>query len=245
MKNMKMNATRRPMILAATMLALATLSACSTVPYRCPLDPNEKPESATACKNMHEALNGAKRGTGGNMSVFLDDKGRIVPREIMENRAAEPLANKQGTNEPFYPASGQPVFQQPKEFKAWTPSYQDAEGNLHDSNTAWFITPGRWTRGSMDQPGSAGENMLRPAAPNERPKGKVVATDSRGNPIQGQPAQARPSADQAKKDADAAALKSLSQAANSSANKASAQPAANPQAQSAPGVTAPAVLLGN
>lgn len=242
MKTSNMHAIRRTTI-ALSLLALASLTACTSIGYRCPLDPNEKAESSTACKGMEDAMTGAKRGSGGHTSVFLDDQGRIIPRELIENRAASPLVNNPAGNGAYYAETGQPVFQQAKVFKAYTGAYQDSEGHLFDGQNSWFTTQGRWTRGTLDQPGHAGQNLLRPANPNERPAGRIVNVDRNGNLVV--PAKAQPvNADQVKKEADAAALKSLSQAANASATKATA-PAAKAPPQSAAGVTAPAVLLGN
>lgn len=246
---MKSHALRHSSLLLAG-LAVAALSACSTVAYRCPLDPNDKAESPTACANMHDAMEGAKRQAGGRTSVFLDDQGRIVPREIIEQRTAQPLASGGGTSPGFFPSSGQPVFIQPKQFQVWTGAYQDAEGNLHDGHHSWFTTPGRWSRGTVSTPGDVGKHLLAPAQPSDKPKGRILALDPRtGKPVAQQSgtapqqgAQGQVNAQQTAKDADAAALKALSQAANSSASNAGA-PKAQVPATAAPGITAPAVQL--
>lgn len=248
MNNMNTQALRRTTFLLAG-LALASLTACTSIGYRCPLDPSEKPESETACLNMQEAMEGAKNRTGGRTSVFLDDQGRIIPRELVEQRIAQPIVGVSPGGAGYYESSGQPAFIQPKVFQVWSGAYQDAEGNLHDGHHSWFSTPGRWSRGSVSSPGVVGKNLLQPATPNEKPAGRIVTLDQRtGQPVAQKAAaatSAQPSAQAAGKDADAAALKALSQAANSSAATASAskpQPApAQPTA--APGITAPSVQL--
>lgn len=241
-----MQTLRRTTFIAAAVLSATVLSGCVGVAYRCPLDPSDKPDAPTACKNMHEAMDGAKRGTGGATSVFLDDKGRIIPREIMENRAASPIRSDSANNEVYFPNSGTPAFVQPKKFKVWTRAYQDAEGNLHDGHNSWFTTPGRWSRGTLDSNVSTAQNLMVPARATDRPKGRIIATDRNGNPLEKKAPTSVPqtTADQAKREADAAALRSLSQAANS-VSKSPVGQQARPAAQSASGVTAPAVLLGN
>lgn len=226
-------------------LAVAALSGCTSIGYRCPLDPAEKADSPTACANMQDAIEGAKRQTGGRTSVFLDDKGRIVPREIIEQRTAQPVGGGGEPSNGFYPSSGQPAFIQPKVFQVWSGAYQDTEGNLHDGHHSWFTTPGRWSRGTVSTPGDVGKHLLAPALPNEKPKGRILSLDPRtGQPvvIQNVPTPATQSPQQTAKDADAAALKALSQAANSSASRATA-PKAQLPATAAPGITAPAVQL--
>lgn len=240
---MKIMTKARSLPFAAVLAGLA-LSACTSVEYRCPLDPNGKPTSSTACKGMDDAYQASKRGAGGSTSVFMDDKGRIVPREVLEGRAATPLSEAgKAANAGYFAPSGEPVFQQPKQFQVWSESFRDANGNLHDGHHVWFTTPGRWLRGTMDTPGAVGQNVLRPVQGSDRPQGRVVQADRNGNVAQGQTPSA---AQQAKKDGDAAAMASLSQAANSSANAAgnkAAQKVAPRQA--AAGVTAPSLNLND
>jgi hypothetical protein len=241
----KLNNARFP-LLAAVLVSTLGLSACSSVGYRCPLEHDGKAEFPTACASMQDAMAGAKKGTGGKNSVLMDDKGRLVPRELLENKVATPLT---GTAEPYRNKSGDPVFHQPKVFQVWTGAFVDAEGNLHDGHTSWFSTPGRWAYGTVDRPGDVGANTMRPALPDSRPAGRVVKIDpNTGKELQapaGQPKQA--AASQNTQERDKAALQTLSSAANSAAAKSQAQPAqpAMAKAPSAPGVTAPALGLSD
>lgn len=237
---MKNHKTARFPLLAAMLLSTLALSACTTVGYRCPLATDKKSEYPTACASMQDAMTGARKGTGGKTSVLMDDKGRLVPRELLENKAATPLA---GQLEPYRTKSGDPVFTQPKVFQAWTGAFVDAEGNLHDGHNSWFATPGRWAYGTVDRPGDVGANTMRPALPDARPAGRIVKVDRQtGRPIEQKPAA------ESVKERDKAALQSLSGAANSAAAaaaaKAQSQPAAAKPAN-ASGVTAPAVGLGD
>ncbi|KVP40087.1 hypothetical protein WJ87_07850 [Burkholderia ubonensis] len=244
MKNLK--SVRFP-LLAAVLLGTIGLSACTSIGYRCPLNADEDSEYPTACSSMQEAMAGARKGTGGKTSVLMDDKGRLVPAELLENKPAKPLAAQ--SKEPFRAKSGDPVFHQPKVFQVWTGAFVDAEGNLHDGHTSWFSTPGRWAYGTVDRPGDVGNNTMRPALPDTRPTGRVVKIDPRtGTEVQAQPQQ---SATQSAQDREKAALQNLSSAANSAAANAKAQAAPQPQvtsvkpATAAPGVTAPAVGLSD
>lgn len=233
----------RSAMLMATLLAALGLSACTSPGYRCPLDGAEA-ESSTACAGMQDAIVAARQGTGGKTSVLLDDKGRLVPRELLENKPARPLS---GTDaQPYRAKSGEPVFYQPKVFQVWSSAFVDAEGNLHDGHTAWFSTPGRWAYGSVDQPGDVGSNTLRPAMPEARPQGRIVKVDKNGREIP-DPAAAKPAAAAAAPAAaptaaqqrDKAALQELSTAAQGAATQA-AKPA-----PAAGGVTTPTVGLAD
>lgn len=221
--------------------AIMGLSACSSIGYRCPLDPNEQPSTPTACAGMHDAISGAKKGTGGRTSVFVDDQGRIVPPELIESSTANPIAGSvTGHQARHTPPSGSPVYQNPKVYQVWSSSFQDSNGNLHDGHHAWFATPGKWNTGTVDSSSSVGSNIMKPTSPKDMPFGQVVPTDRHGNPIRGageisyqpvtqQSQQSSQSTDQV--------LESLGQAASA------AQRQGAPQ--SASGVTAPAVRLGN
>lgn len=237
--------TRFP-LLAAVLLGTLGLSACTTVGYRCPLEHEGKAEFPTACASMQDAMAGAKKGTGGKTSVLMDDKGRLVPRELLENKVAQPLPSN---NEPYRVKSGEPVFHQPKVFQVWTGAFVDAEGNLHDGHTSWFSTPGRWAYGTVDRAGDVGNNTMRPAVPDARPAGRIVKIDPRtGLEVQPQSAQQQqqaPAAQNNQKERDKAALQTLSNAANSATAAAKPQPTAAAKAPTAAGVTAPAVGLGD
>lgn len=239
MKNLKF---ARISLTAAVLLGTLGLSACTTVGYRCPLEHDAKAEFPTACASMQDALAGAKKATGGRTSVLMDDKGRLVPRELLENRVATPLV---GNPEPYRNKSGDPVFHQPKVFQVWTGAFVDAEGNLHDGHTSWFSTPGRWAYGTVDRPGDLGNNTMRPALPDARPAGRIVKIDPRTGveaQVQAQPQQnaAKPT----QQDNNKAALQTLSSAANSAAARTQPQSAAA-HAPTAAGVTAPAVGLAD
>jgi hypothetical protein len=246
MKNLK---TFRLPLLAAVLLSTAGLSACISPGYRCPLEADKDIEFPTACANMKDAMAGARAGTGGQTSVLMDDKGRLVPREMLDRKVAKPLA-AQGT-EPYHEKSGDPQFYQPKKFEVWTRAFVDANGNLHDGTTSWFTTPGRWAYGTVDRPGDVGANTMRPAMPDTRPAGRIVKKDQNGNIVSAQPQAAAVA--QPAQQRDKAALQNLSAAANSAAANAKAQQAqsqalsaANAVVQSpATGVTAPAVGLGD
>jgi len=231
----------RGLLATSALIGVLTLSACASVEYRCPLDPSEEPESPTACAGMYEALQGARKGTGGKVSVFLDDQGRIVPPEMIEGVAAKPIEGSlQSSIGRYASPSGQPVFQNPKVFQVWSSSFVDANGNLHDGHSAWFATPGRWHDGSVDVPHVVGENVLRPTKPGDAPVGTVVPSQpyARQNQ-QTQPTRFQPVTQPSvttQQDTQRS-LEALGQAATSQQRRAAPQTAA--------GVTAPAVTLGN
>jgi hypothetical protein len=241
MKNLKI--ARLPLMTAA-LLGMLGLSACTTVGYRCPLEPGKEVASPTACSSMQEAMTGSRKGTGGKTSVLMDDKGRLVPPELLENKVARPLAN-QG-NEPYRAKSGDPVFHQPKVFQAWTGAFVDAEGNLHDGHTSWFSTPGRWAYGTVNRPGEVGSNTMRPALPDTRPAGRIVKIDPRTG-LEAQ-SQQQTTAAPTSQERDKAALQSLSAAAATASAGTKPQPATQPAPAVKPvlnatGVTSPAVGL--
>lgn len=237
----------RTPLMAAMIFGTLGLSACTSIGYRCPLEGDEDAEYPTACSSMQDAMAGARKGTGGKTSVLMDDKGRLVPPELLDNRVAKPLSS-QASREPYREKSGDPVFHQPKVFQVWSSAFVDAEGNLHDGHASWFSTPGRWAYGTVDKPGVVGNNTMRPALPDARPAGRVVTVDQAGRPLAQQPqAQAAP-AQSTQQARDKEALQQLSSAANSAAAnaKAPAQAAsARAPAAAAPGVTAPAVQLAD
>lgn len=259
----------RPLKLAGIIAWLAALSACTSIGYRCPLDPSDKAEDATACASMQDAMAGAKKQTGGKVSVLMDDKGRLVPPELLSKTTARPLAN-QGVG-PFREKTGSPVFVQPKVFQVYTESFQDANGNLHDGHHSYFSTPGRWSYGTMDRGTAAGAHVMGPSRPTDRPDGRIVTMDPRTGlpaaapqtsptpPSAAQQAAAVNSAATAStamstQQRERAALQNLSSAANNAAANANMANARiqGQQAQgqvswpgSAPGVTQPAVKLGN
>lgn len=253
------NINKRPLVLAAVMAATLGLSACSSIGYRCPLDPTEKPESATACAGMNEAMAGAKADKGGRTSVLLDDRGRIVPREVIMGKAAVPLKEAIGqVREPYNENSGSPNFIPPKQFQVWASSFVDANGALHDGHTAWVSTPGRWAYGTVDGSSATGDALLRPATPQDVPA-RIVEKSSNGSTSATVTVK---KSDQNKQERDKAALQALSNAANSAAQGTAEKPAANPvvkeaqqqmkdsttavvNPQAATGVTAPAISLSN
>ncbi|HDR9103500.1 hypothetical protein [Paraburkholderia sp. A3RO-2L] len=235
---------------AALLVSVLGLSACA-VGYRCPLSEDEKPDSPTACASMQDAMAGARAGTGGKTSVLMDDKGRLVPHELLEKKVARPLAL--GNAGPYHEKSGDPVFHQPQVYEVWTGAFVDADGNLHDGHTSWFTTPGRWAYGTVDQPSGMGDSLMKPARPDARPAGRVVKV----NPQTGEeikPATTAPATPQAR---EQAALQNLSNAASSAAQRvgnktgqqagAQAQPVATPRVttSTAPSVTAPAINLAD
>lgn len=250
---------------SALALAVLSLSACTSIGYRCPLDPTETPDSPIACAGMPLALKGAKAGTGGSVSALLDDKGRLVPRELIEGRPATPLSAV-GSTEPYRNKSGDPVFEPPKKFEVWASAFVDGNGNLHDGHHAWFTTPGRWKYGTVGASGPVGDNTLRPALPTDLPSGRIVKKAENGQATGGVVVN-KPGPNATQKDKDQAALQSLSAAAKNVADRntsgtgqvgqptpvsspaagaAAGQPASPTSVNtlSAPGVTAPAVSLG-
>lgn len=227
-------------LICLSLLSVITLSACTSIGYRCPLDPNEKPESATACASMHEAMEGARKGTGGRTSVFLDDKGRIVPPELHTGKAAVPLAVKMA--EPYTKPSGTPAYSQPKVFQVWSSAFKDEHGNLHDGHHSWFATPGEWNYGTVNKSGVVGKNIMRPTTPLDRLPGVVVPTDRKGNPIVVTPQPNQRGNPQLQPPASAG-LNESQQALNDLSNAAARQ--SPPRTASGIGITAPQVQLGN
>lgn len=245
----------RPLTMVAVLAGVVGLSACTSIGYRCPLDPSEKPDSPTACAGMNDAMQGAKKGTGGKTSVLLDSQGRIVPPESLAGRPAQPLAAAAGRGvEPYQAATGSPVFVQPKVFQAYTSSFKDANGALHDGHTAWFTTPGRWAYGSMDAAGDITGQVMRPANPLDLPAGRVLTPDeAKTRQAQTQQAAAQSAQPATQQARDKAALQTLSDAASSASNKSgqstrpatAATPVQTTPPQAAAGVTAPAIQLNN
>lgn len=234
MKMMNSPSLSKVRLLAAA-ASIVGLSACSTVGYRCPLDPDQKPESPTACAGMFDALAGAKANTGGKTSVLMDDKGRLVPIELIEQRPAVPLGVQPAEVAAYRAASPAPGFVPSKVFQAWTPGGVDAQGVMHEGHHSWFATPSRFAAKPIGQADSNMANaLLQPVRPGELPEGRIVPpTLNQGARVLQQPAgQARPGQPVSNKEA----LTNLSRAADSAAGK--AQPAA-------PAVTAPAVRLAD
>lgn len=239
----------RSMKTLLVLAGVATLAGCSSIGYRCPLDATEKPEYPTACSSMQEAMSGAKRGTGGKTSVLMDDKGRLIPPELLKAQGKAPVF---AGNEPYRQKSGDPVFVQPKKFQAWTRATVDVNGNLHDGHHAWFTTPGRWAYGTLDKPGVVGANTLSPARPEPAPGRVVSEAEAQARAAQQRTPQpnagnvrAAP-AGNSTQEREQAALQNLSAAANSFSNPRNPQPQPKPaQAKqaAAPGVTAPELGL--
>lgn len=268
---MSNNNITRSLKLAGILAGLAALSACTSIGYRCPLDATDSPEEVTACASMSEAMAGSKKGTGSKTSVLMDEKGRLIPPELLSKTPVRPLANQ--AKGPYRDKTGSPAFIQPKVFQVYTESFQDGNGNLHDGHHSYFSTPGRWAYGTMDRNTDVSAHVMGPSRPSDRPDGRIVVVDPRTglvmNPQQQGAQQTRPTPPSAAAQAAAvntaagasqsmstqqrerAALQNLSNAANSAAANANA---ANRQIQAqgqpnwpgaAPGVTAPAVQLGN
>lgn len=221
--------------LLALAAAVASLSACTSVGYRCPLDPTDDPDSPTACAGMHDALQGAKHtsNSGSRTSVLLDAEGRQIPSAMRTNKPRSPLAGSvvdEGAPEPYRTKAGDPIFEPPKVFQTWVRSFVDAEGNLHEGHHTWFSTPGRWRYGDLRAAGEVGGDLMRPALPSDRTHGRVQApTAPTPQPTAG-PTTAP------KQVTDKAALNNLSSAASAMNNR-------QVPSQVAPGMTAPAVNL--
>lgn len=252
------------------MAAVMLVSGCSTIGYRCPLDPSDSPDSATACASMQDAMKGAKNGTGGKTSVLLDDKGRIIPAEMTSRSAINPLGSR--TAEPYRQKSGTPVFEPPKVFQVWSAAFVDSEGNLHDGHHAWFSTPGRWAYGTVDKVGAIGANSMGPNRPDSVQGGRIVQPSGNGSNVMrparpgaggvSQTQSTKPAVNElsqpkseaaSQQERDAQALQNLANAANQAPNSkvlASDQAKAKALAQSqmgrvaAPGVTSPGIQLG-
>lgn len=248
-RNTNMN-LKRAVLIAGVIASGLSLTGCMNLGYRCPMDPSAKPDSPTACTNMHDAMNGARNNTGGQMSVVLDDKGRLVPKALTEGKPLTPMAaisQATAASEPYRTASGEPVFEQPRVYRAWTPAFVDGEGNLHDGHHTWFATPGRWAYGNLPAvnspgvapPGGGGaavSNLMKPALPGEGlPPGRQ-ATQVK---TQQQPPAAQPTGEK-----DAAAMRNLSAAAINASGQ-GARPATTKQAAipGSGGVTQPALQL--
>lgn len=215
--------------LLALAAAVASFGACTSVGYRCPLDPSDDPDSPTACAGMHDAMQGAKQGGGSRTSVLVDAEGRQIPRAMRDNKPRSPLADAidEGAPEPYRTKAGDPIFEPPKVFQTWVRSFVDAEGNLHEGHHTWFSTPGRWRYGSLRTSGEVGGELMHPAMPGERLQGRVqVPTSAAPTAGGGTPRQV----------SDQAALKNLSAAAGAMNNR-------QIPSQATPGVTAPAVNL--
>ena len=218
-------------------VAVLGLSACTSIGYRCPLDPSKKPESPTACAGMSDAIAGAKQGTGGKTSVFLDDKGRLVPPELLQNRTAKPLAAVAApSEEPFRDATGEPVLHKPRLFQVWSAAFVDDNGNLHDGHHSWFATPSRWAYGSVNQPGIVGDHTIVPAMPGELPSGRILPAATRNST--NHQVQVMTQAER-----DKAALQALSNAAESAHSQ--AQKRNSTTGAAVPAVTAPSMGLGD
>lgn len=248
--------------LLASAGVLLAVSACSSVAYRCPLNPTQAPEEATACVGMNDAMAGSRKGTGGNLSVVMDNQGRLVPHELLYGKVARPVLGQGESHQgPYQAPTGSPVFVQPRTYQVYTESFQDANGNLHDGHHAYFVTPGHWNRGEMDRPTEIGANLMGPTRPGEQPPGRIVTTDARTGAMLATPTPKAPPApltEQQRSQAakagakaaagmlgpqadDRAAMKNLSDAANNAAQQAGRSGARG----LAPKVTAPSVQLGS
>lgn len=235
-----MTLRKYPNLLTKFLLSAATivtLSACGSLPYRCPLDAKDgKPDSPTACAGMKDALDAAKQGRGGKHSVLVDDKGRIVPPEVT-NKVSLTVIN----NEPYHEPSGTPQYIAPKVHQVWTPAYVDGKGNLHDGRTSYFTTKGEWRYGSLDgaytEGNHVGESLFRPGSPNDLPKGRILDKEelTPKKVTTGQAAGKQAPSDKV-------ALQNLSDAAQRAASD---QTNTVKSAQSAPGVTSPSVQLAD
>ena len=233
---------------------LATLGACSTPPYRCPLDPGQSPDSLTACTSMQSALAGAKASTGGAVSVMLDDEGK--PAAQAKSGAHASLAERIAiAQEGGFKAS--PAFEPPKLYQMWTPSQIDGQGVFHEARQSWLATTGRWrlqgvpgegykpsvsaqTTVAGNSSGASGQShILRPAVPSDSTSARYTPTpkvEPRAAAAAPAPAPAAVPATPvvAQKEQKASALSNFSAAITQSAKK-PAQPI----------ITAPAVNLAD
>lgn len=228
-------------LMTLSLTALLTLSACSSVGYRCPLDPGEQASSPTACVGMQDALKGAVNGTGGRTSVVLDDYGRIVPVEYSANNTnpAQGMKPSPAVAASASAPSGQPVYQNPQIYQVWTNSFEDGNGNFHDGHHSWFATPGKWNKGTVDPSNSVGNNIMRPTTPSDMPAGQIVVTDRNGNPrMQTAPITYQPITERSPE--STAAIQNLS-----SNLEAATQSQRNAVIQTQSGVTSPSVRLGH
>lgn len=224
--------------LAAT--TLTALSACTSVPYRCPLEAGDKETKTTACAGMHESLSAAKKGQGGKQSVHLDAKGRIIPTEMLQKRPLQVLVD-----EPAAEPSGTPQYKQPKVFQVWTPGYVDGAGNLHDGRNSYFATKGEWRYGSLDGSGARGgdvaEDLMRPSRQADLPEGRIITeAEAKAKKQVLKPGSTAP-AQAAAAPSDKVVLQNLSDSAQRAAD--SQKAAASTQA--APGVTAPSLKFAD
>ena len=226
-------------LLTAALIACGILSGCASPSYRCSLDPEDAPESPTACTSMQEALSGAKSGGGGRNSVMMDDSGKLVngisaPSSLKQaggNALIARLAVSQSSGEAFKSA---PVFEAPKVFQFWTPAQVDAQGVFHEGRQSWLATTGYWraqgVEGSGYQPSISARTQplgstasggllqgsgssLRPSMPTDSLSAKFIA----GSKQEVKPAASAPSAAPAA--STPAATTPAASAANAAAKK--------------------------
>lgn len=167
---MKIPFTR--LALAVPMLALA---ACSTPGYQCPL----VAQDAGRCSSLEQAYQQSLKANPhtAQQSVFLARNAR----DVMATQAPESF---QGYPQPQ--ERGMPVFREPQVHRVWGAPWTDANGILHGGEYLYFVTPGRWNYGSMQDPGQA-SGMFQPVKPGKygfepivaRPK---VQTETTGAP---------------------------------------------------------------
>lgn len=239
MKNLTSNSSVLvKLALAAT--ALTALSACTSVPYRCPLEVGDKETRTTACAGMHDSLTAAKKGQGGKQSVHLDEKGRIIPPEMVQKRPVQVL-----DDEPAVEPSGTPQYKQPKVFQVWTPGYVDSAGNLHDGRNSYFATKGEWRYGTLDGNGGrgsdVGEDLMRPARQSDMPEGRII-TDTE---LKDRKQQVLKPGSTAPAQTAAPSEKVVLQNLSDSAQRAADSQKSATTTQAAPGVTAPSLKFAD
>ena len=258
--------TSSPKLVAALLIASGFMAGCSSPSYRCPLSPEDAPDSPTACTSMQEALAGAKASAGGRNSVVTDDYGNLI-NEVSgatskKHYAGNPLISRmaiaQSGADSFKSA---PAFEAPKVFQFWTPAQVDAHGVFHEGRQSWMATTGRWKApgadGSGYQPSISAHTqpqgfassevssvssgyVLRPSIPTDSLSAKFMPAPKEVKPVASPVATPSPAATVPTPAAAAAKKEQKSSALNSFSSS-----LVNSTQKPSPGITAPAVGLAD
>ena len=113
-------------------------------------------EISPGCASMGETYDAAIGGGGSKGNVF-DNSAHIDGKKVVSN----PLNMQSGQHQ----VAG-PVFHPPKPYRVGIAPWTDANGLMHSGEYVYFTTPGRWSYGPMQLPGSAA-GLIAPIKPDD------------------------------------------------------------------------------
>lgn len=143
---------------------------CASTP-RCPLGATEG-----QCSSMMDTYYAARAGGGSRDTVFserdpsADTTGPGFGLGGMDNGNRQAVTAYAHGLERLASAGRHqlagPVYTPAKPYKMWVAPWTDANGLVHSGENTYFVTPGYWSYGSLEIPGSAG-GVLEPAVPTD------------------------------------------------------------------------------